>query len=70
MTAVIWFGLAVALVLLARWGFRHADELPATTLPEGERARRVGVMRRGAVTCSVVAAVFVVAGVVVVFSTF
>lgn len=58
-TAIPMLALAVALVLLGRWGRRHADRLVPAGLSADERARRARVLRRGAVVSYVVAAVFV-----------
>lgn len=58
-SAIPMLALAVALVLLGRWGRGNADRLVPAGLGAEERARRVRVLRRGAAASYVVAAVFV-----------
>lgn len=48
-------GLAGALALLARYGWQNADTLVPHGLDSAQAARRTRVVRRGAVTCLVVA---------------
>ncbi|NBH07481.1 hypothetical protein [Amycolatopsis sp. SID8362] len=66
-TAIPFLVLALLLVALGRWGGRHAGQLVPAALPGAERERRTRVLRRGAVTAYVVAAVFVAMSVVAVF---
>lgn len=52
--------LVVACVLfpLGVWGRAQADDLVVDALPSDEREHRIAVLRRGALTCQVVAVVF------------
>ena len=52
--------LAVACVLfpLGVWGRGHADSLVVDAVQGEEREQRIAVLRRGAVTCQVLAVVF------------
>ena len=49
------------LVPLGWWGHKAAEDLVAEALPSEERLHRVGVLKRGAVACLVVAGLLVVA---------
>lgn len=64
MSAAVLVTLGVGLALLGRWGRRNAARLVPPILPERERAHRAAVLRRGALGCHVIAAVFVLAGAV------
>lgn len=54
--------LAAVLVLLGRWGRRHAHNLVWPGLPQGDRARRVAAVRRGGGLCYLVAAALTLVG--------
>lgn len=58
-TVIIQLALAGGLFLLGWWGRRRGAVLVAATLPEEVRIRRVTVLRRGALTCLLVAGLFV-----------
>jgi anti-sigma factor RsiW len=66
-TAAPFLVLAVLLVLLGRWGSRRSRDLVPANLPMAEREARAKVVRRGAVSAYVVAAVFVVVSVAALF---
>lgn len=60
--------LAVACFLfpLGVWGRAHADGLVVDALPSEEREHRISVLRRGALTCQVVAGVMLGAAVLII----
>lgn len=51
--------LAILLYLLGIWGRVNAESLAPPSLPDEARRQRVRVLRRGAVTCQVLAFIFV-----------
>ncbi|MDQ6524586.1 hypothetical protein RB608_13290 [Nocardioides sp. LHD-245] len=55
--ALTCLAIACGLVVLGTWGRSHADTLVVDTIQGEEREQRIAVLRRGAVTCYVVAAV-------------
>lgn len=61
--AVINLVLGALLVVLGWWGVRNAATAAPAALPEHDRKRRARVVRRGAITCQVLAVVFLVVGV-------
>jgi hypothetical protein len=50
--------VACFLFPLGVWGRAQAEDLVVDALPSEEREHRVAVLRRGALTCQVVAVVF------------
>ncbi|MCU1651093.1 MAG: hypothetical protein JWQ60_2242 [Pseudonocardia sp.] len=63
MTGLLLAGSAM-LFLLGYWGRRNAEDLVPVSLHPDERARRTRVLRRGSMTCCVVATLFLIVGVV------
>ncbi|MGQ0575693.1 MAG: hypothetical protein ACT4RN_16040 [Pseudonocardia sp.] len=60
---IVLVALGTVLFLLGAWGRRNADSLGAVPgMPEEHEERRIIGMRRGATTCAVVGAAFVVVG--------
>lgn len=61
--AAVSVALGAMLAALGWWGLRNAAVVVPASLPESDRQRRERVLRRGSVACHVLAAVFVVTGV-------
>lgn len=59
---LIFIAFACALFPLGAWGRAHADSLVVDTIQGDDRDRRVAVLRRGALTCQLVALVFLAFG--------
>ncbi|MCR1785755.1 hypothetical protein KVF89_24675 [Nocardioides carbamazepini] len=55
--ALTCLAIACLLVVLGAWGRTHADSLVVDAIQGEEREQRIAVLRRGAITCHVVAAV-------------
>jgi hypothetical protein len=62
--AIVQAVLAVGLVGLGVWGRGAAGRLPAASLGTDERARRAGILHRGATVCVLLGALFAVTTVV------
>lgn len=60
------FFFACILCPLGVWGWQAADQLVSDALPSGEREHRIGVLRRGAIACEVVAALLFAAAFVLI----
>lgn len=59
---LIFIAFACALFVLGSWGRAHSDSLVVDAIQGEERDRRIAVLRRGAMTCQVVALVFLAFG--------
>lgn len=59
---LIFLAFACALFPLGAWGKAHADSLVVDAIQGDERDQRIAVLRRGALTCQIVALVFVAFG--------
>lgn len=64
-SAVTLLVLAVALFLLGRWGQKTAPLQVPPMRDEGERDKRMRSLKRGGISCQVLAAIFLVASVTV-----
>lgn len=60
--SLTFIALGVGLVVIGRWGIRHAPQLVPANLEEDERERRERVLVRGSVACQCLAVLFVIGG--------
>lgn len=68
MSALVFVVMGTGLVLIGRWGWRHAPDMVEPGLSERQAARRLRVARRGALASHVVAAMFLIFAVASLFS--
>lgn len=64
MNAVVSLSIAAVLFLLGRWGYTNSERLAPHLLSDESRHHRTRILRRGAVTCQVVAVLFVAIAVI------
>lgn len=62
MSSALLLTFAAMLALIGWWGRRNAETLAPQHMPEQERRRRVGVMRRGGLSCQAASVLLATAG--------